>query len=75
MFPKNSNMRTAKKVPIKRLEVRPPRRTNAASNGQHEQMVKIRNFLTHTRWQEYPDPEGGAGLTWLEIFIWFGCTV
>ena len=59
------------KIAIRRLEVRPARRAHAINDMQHEKMTQIRNFLTHTRWQEGPDPTGAAGITWLELYLWF----
>ena len=34
-------------------------------------MQKVRKFLTHTRWQEQKDPEGRAGITWIELYAWY----
>ena len=40
---------------VKEIHLRPPRRTLARNQKGHEQMVQIRQFLSHTEWKTEAD--------------------
>ena len=53
----------------KKLHMRRLRKHEVGNDEEHEEATKIVNFLSHTRWAEAKNPEGG--ITWLELFLLF----
>ena len=59
------------KEKIAKLTLRPPRRSHAKNDKEHDEWKKVRNFLSHTSCSTERDDSGESGVTWLELYMWY----
>ena len=53
------------------MATRPPKRAMAKNDEEFEEWKSIRKALSYTCWRTEPEGTGKAGISWLELFIWF----
>ena len=54
---------------MKKLHMRRLRNHESGKDDDHEETIKVVNFLSHTRWAKAKKQEGGV--TWLELFLFY----